>query len=154
MNRLTVAIAIITVFLMAMVLTWSLPAFPALSFAATLLVFIYSSLKDEEQAAIFGFFVGLLLDMLTQEIPGVNAFVLSIIGVGVSSLRKYIAYESLLWHFLVGILAFSLRSVFILIAHTVIDGNLIITTDLRAFLAAALWTGILGSFYLQLIKRD
>lgn len=154
MNRLTVFIAIIVVFLLAMVITWQLPAFPALSFAATLLVFVFGSLYDEDKAVVFGFFVGLFLDMLTQEVPGVNALALSFIGVAASMLRKYFSFDGFLWFFLVGIVAFFSRIIFILIAHAVIDGTLIVTTDLRSYLSAALWTGILGAFYLQLVRRS
>lgn len=153
MNRLTIIVAIIVVFLLAMIITWLLPAFPALSFAATLLVFIFGNLNDEEKTVVFGFFIGLLLDMLTQEVPGVNALALSFIGAAVSLLRKYFSFDGFLWYFLVGILAFFSRTLIILVAHALIDGTLIVTTDLRSFLSAALWTGILGAFYLQLVRR-
>lgn len=153
MERIRIFAISLTAFLAAVVLTWALPGFPAFSFAATLISFIYANMHDEERSLAFGFLTGLFLDFLTQEIPGINALALALTSTATSRLRKVFSYESPVWFFVSGTLTFVARSLFVLIAHAVIDGTLLVTTDLRAYISAALWTGIVGAFYFLALKK-
>lgn len=135
-------------------ISWSLPGFPAFAFIATLITFIYANLKNEEQALIFGFFTGLALDLVTQEIIGINSFALSMTSFLASSLRRFFDYRSIAWYFIAGTLSFVLRTLFVLFAHLIVDGTLLITTDLRAFASAALWVGIVSSFYFLALRKS
>lgn len=153
MERIRILVISFASFFVAVVLTWALPGFPAFSFAATLVSFIYANLHDEERSLVFGFITGLFLDFLTQELPGINALALALTSVTTSRLRKLFSYESPVWFFMSGTLNFIVRSLFVLIAHAVIDGTLLVTTDLRAYVSAALWTGIIGTFYFMALKK-
>lgn len=153
MEKLKMAFVATTVFLIAVFVSWTLPGFPAFAFAGTLLSFIYANTADEEKALVVGFATGLFLDLITQEIPGINAIALGIASFTVSKLKSLFSYGTLVWYFLSGFATFVLRTAVVLLAHLVIDGTLTATTDLRAFVSAALWTGILSSFYFMSARR-
>lgn len=142
------------IFFLAVFVSWTLPGFPSFSFAATLLSVIYANQSEVEKSLLFGFIIGLLLDFITQEIPGINALTLAMISFGVCKLKGYFSSGSLIWHFVSGFMAFVSRSIFVLLAHLLIDGTLLMTTDLRSFISAALWTGILSSVYFVGIGKN
>lgn len=140
-------LAVILIIAASVFITWSLPGFPAIAFAATLAAFIYANHHSTDRAALFGAFCGLVLDFFSPEIVGLNMIALAASSVLISVLRRYFAYESIVWYFFAGVSAFILRSLLILTFHLVIDGVLVISSDIRGYLSAALWTGILASAY-------
>lgn len=145
-------LAVVIIVVASVFITWSLPGFPAIAFAATLAAFIYANHHSPDRAALFGAFCGLLLDFFSPEIVGLNMIALAVTSALASALRRYFAYESIVWYFMAGVSAFILRSLLILAFHVVIDGVLVISSDIRGYLSAALWTGILASFYFLLTE--
>ncbi|MCX7831992.1 MAG: hypothetical protein N2440_03730 [Actinobacteria bacterium] len=154
MKRIRVITFSLFIFFLAVFISWTLPGFPSFSFAATLLSLIYANQSEVEKSLLFGFIVGLTLDFITQEVPGINALALAAISFGVCKLKEYFSSGSLLWYFVSGFMAFVSRAIFVLFAHLLIDGTLLMTTDLKSFISAALWTGILSSVYFVGIGRN
>lgn len=99
MERIRILVISFASFFVAVVLTWALPGFPAFSFAATLVSFIYANLHDEERSLVFGFITGLFLDFLTQELPGINALALALTSVTTSRLKAvFLRISCLVFH--------------------------------------------------------
>lgn len=129
-------------FLAAVFLSWSLSGFPSLDFAAVLVVTLFSSRKKPQSAIIFGTAAGLFLDLVSPEIVGTNAFVFALVAYIISVSSSYFRFYNPFWYVLVGIVAFLVRGLFIGLFNVIISGELIITSQLRGFISAALWTGI------------
>jgi cell shape-determining protein MreD len=137
-----------------MIITWSLPGFPALSFAAALISFIYANHHDEYSSVIFGSICGLMLDLFSPEILGVNMMAFAAASLMVSSLRRFFAFGNPAWYFFAGVSFYVARTLLVLFFHLIIDGTLIVSSDLRGYISAALWVGLLTAFYFSLTESQ
>ncbi len=145
-------IAVFSVFIAAIFITWNLPGFPALVFATALITFLAANHRTPEKAVIIGAVAGLVLDLITPEVLGVNAAAFALTSLTVSVLRRYFSFETPIWYFSAGLLVFITRSFFVLVFHLIIDGSLLITSDIKGFVSAALFTGIFAGFYSLMVK--
>lgn len=154
MSLINVFVRLITLFLMAAVISWLLTGFPGLAFAAVLATMAYATYHDELKASIFGAMAGLILDLVSPELVGANAFSLSLTGFIVSYTAKYFHAYNFVWFFVAGATSFVLRTGLVFLFHIIVDGRVMITGEIRGFLAAALWTGIAGSILSVLFRRE
>ncbi len=154
MNLIKVFIRLITLFLIAAVISWLLTGFPGFAFAAVLATMVYGTYHDELRATIFGALMGLILDLVSPELLGANAFSLSLTGFIVSYTAKFFHAYNFFWFFIAGATSFILRTGLVFLFHVIVDGRVVITGEIRGFLAAALWTGIAGSILSIFFRRD
>lgn len=154
MNRLKIPILSLLLFLIAGALSWSMTGFPGLAFAAVVATILYSAYHDEESSAIAGAVFGLLLDFLSPEIVGINAFSLAFTGFIVSVFAKFFHFHNFVWFFVAGVVGFTLRSVLVSLFHLVARGEIVITGEFKGIIAAALWSGIAGALFSTFLKGN
>lgn len=154
MNALKLFIRLIALFLIAAVISWSLTGFPGLAFAAVLATMVYATYHDELKSSIFGALTGLILDFVSPELVGANAFSLSLTGFIVSYAAKFFHAYNFVWFFIAGMTSFILRTGLIFLFHLIVYGKVMITGETRGFIAAALWTGIVGSVLSIFFRRE
>lgn len=154
MTLIRVFVRLITLFLIAAVISWSLTGFPGLAFAAVLTTMLYASYHDELKALVFGAIAGLILDLVSPELVGANVFSLSLTGFVVSYTAKFFHAYNFVWFFIAGATSFILRTGLVFLFHVMVDGKVMITGEIKGFIAAALWTGIAGSILSIFFRRE
>lgn len=143
-----------TLFLAAGALSWSLPGFPGLAFAAVVATVTYAAFHDAEHSALVGAAIGLLLDLLTPEYVGANAFGLAITAFIVATIASYFHHHHGAFFFLFGLLGFALRTASALLVHLLVDGQLVLTSQVRGFLGAALWSAFFAAILSSLVRES
>jgi len=140
-------------FLAAAALSWSLPGFPGLAFAAVVATVTYAAYHDPEHSVVVGAAIGLALDLVSPEYVGANAFALALAAYGVAAISAMFHRPHGAFFFLFGLLGFALRTVLVIVFHLIADGQIIVTTQLRGFFAAMLWSAFFAMLLSPLVRE-